>query len=87
MKLLVAGATGMVGIGTSTAPTTLYSQSTRNLLAAMSAHGGGAEGRYRLSTEGPLRRGWSITAADLASALLDVAEWEDLGRQHVYVGN
>lgn len=35
----------------------------------------------------PLRRGWVITPADMATALLDIAERGDLNRQHVYVAN
>lgn len=35
----------------------------------------------------PLRRGWMIIPADMATALLDIAEREDLNRQHVYVAN
>ena len=35
----------------------------------------------------PLRRGWMITSADMGTALLDIAEREDLNRQHVYVAN
>ncbi|GAB3615905.1 NAD(P)-dependent oxidoreductase [Okibacterium endophyticum] len=45
-----------------------------------------AKGGYRLGTS-PLKRGWMITAADMATALLDIAERDDLGRQHVYVAN
>lgn len=45
----------------------------------------GAKGRYRLDPAGPLARGWSITAPDMASALLDIAERDDLGRRHVHV--
>nr|WP_279550519.1 NAD(P)H-binding protein [Leucobacter weissii] len=44
-------------------------------------------GRYRLSPEHALRRGWSIAAPDLATALLDIAERDDLARRHVYVAN
>lgn len=44
-------------------------------------------GCYRLRSEGPLRRGWSITAADMATAMLDIAERDDLDRTHVYVAN
>ncbi|QDW63343.1 NAD(P)-dependent oxidoreductase [Oerskovia sp. KBS0722] len=46
-----------------------------------------ASGRYRLGDGAPLRRGWSIAAADLATALLDVAERDDLGRRHVHVAS
>lgn len=46
-----------------------------------------AKGSYRLDTEEPLRRGWSITAPDMATALLDIAERQDLGRTHLYVAN
>lgn len=46
-----------------------------------------AKEHYRTSTERALPRGWSITAPDMATALLDVAERDDLGRQHVYVAN
>lgn len=46
-----------------------------------------AKEHYRKSTERALPRGWSITAPDMATALLDVAERDDLGRQHVYVAN
>ena len=42
---------------------------------------------YRLSADGPLKRGWMITAADMANALLDIAERDDLDRRHVYVAN
>ncbi len=141
-----------VGIGTSKAPTTLYSAGTKNLIDGMNAHGvrrlvvissevaehwahqgplklwivlpllqrflgatyddmrrmdvvlwesdvqwsavraprirpARAKGRYRSSVDGPLRRGWMITAADMAAALLDIVEREDLGRRHVYVAN
>ncbi|KAB1655986.1 NAD(P)H-binding protein [Pseudoclavibacter chungangensis] len=44
-------------------------------------------GSYRSSTAGPLRRGWSITAPDMAAALLDIVERDDLDRRHVYVAN
>lgn len=47
----------------------------------------GSEGSYRLDPERPIPRGWSITAADMATALLDIAERDDLGRKHVYVAN
>jgi hypothetical protein len=46
-----------------------------------------AKGSYRLDANMPLRRGWMITPADMATALLDIAEREDLNRQHVYVAN
>ena len=42
---------------------------------------------YRLSADGPLKRGWAITAGDMATALLDLAERDDLARRHVYVAN
>lgn len=42
---------------------------------------------YRLSADGPLKRGWMITAADMAAALLDIAERDHLDRRHVYVAN
>lgn len=45
------------------------------------------KGRYRLRVDAPLKRGWMITAADMATAMLDIAERDDLGRQHVYVAN
>ncbi|MGR0162087.1 NAD(P)-dependent oxidoreductase [Paenarthrobacter nitroguajacolicus] len=45
------------------------------------------KGRYRLSSEGPLKRGWFITATDMATALIDIAERDDLGRRHAYVAN
>lgn len=141
-----------VGIGTSNQPTTLYSEGTRNLLAAMAEHDverivvissevaehwahqglfklwvvlpllqrfigatyddmrrmdivlwesdarwtairsprirrATAKGRYRLSTDKPIPGGWTITAADMATALLDIAERDDLDRSHVYVAN
>lgn len=44
-------------------------------------------GNYRIATDKPLRRGFSITAPDLATALLDIAERDDLGRQFVFVAN
>lgn len=44
-------------------------------------------GGYRIDAEKPLRRGWMITAPDMATALLDIAERDDLGRRHVYVAN
>jgi putative NADH-flavin reductase len=46
-----------------------------------------ATGSYRLDADVPLPRGWSITAPDMATALLDIAERDDLGRAHVYVAN
>lgn len=46
-----------------------------------------AKGRYRLSLDKPLRRGWLISPPDMASALLDIAERDDLDRRHVYVAN
>lgn len=42
---------------------------------------------YRIAIDGPLRRGFSIAAPDMATALLDIAERHDLGRQFVYVAN
>jgi putative NADH-flavin reductase len=45
------------------------------------------KGRYRLSSDGPLKRGWFITATDMATALIDIAERDYLGRKHVYVAN
>lgn len=42
---------------------------------------------YRLSSNGPLKRGWFITATDMATSLIDIAERDDLGRKHVYVVN
>ncbi|MFT4229123.1 MAG: NAD(P)H-binding protein [Microbacterium sp.] len=42
-------------------------------------------GSYRIATAGLVRRGFSITAPDLATALLDIAERHDLGRQFVFV--
>ncbi|MFG1943441.1 NAD(P)-dependent oxidoreductase [Nonomuraea sp. NPDC048826] len=44
-------------------------------------------GGYRIGTAAPLRRGFSITAPDMATALLDIAERDDLGRQFVFVAN
>ena len=44
-------------------------------------------GRYRLSAEGPLKRGWVITAANMATAMLDIAVRDDLNRVHVSVAN
>ncbi|WP_458111001.1 NAD(P)H-binding protein [Arthrobacter sp. R1-13] len=46
-----------------------------------------AKGQYQLSSDGPLKRGWMITAPDIATALLDIAERDDLGRSHVFVSN
>ncbi|KAA9394572.1 NAD-dependent epimerase/dehydratase family protein [Kocuria coralli] len=46
-----------------------------------------AKGQYRLDTDKPLPRGWSIAAPDMATALLDIAERDDLGRTHVYIAN
>lgn len=45
------------------------------------------KGGYRLCASNPLKRGWMITAADMADALLDIAERDDLDRQHVYVAH
>lgn len=44
-------------------------------------------GSYRIDAEAPLRRGFSITAADMATALIDIAERDDLSRQFVFVAN
>lgn len=44
-------------------------------------------GHYRLGPERALRRGWSITAPDMATALIDVAERDGLSRRHIYVAN
>jgi putative NADH-flavin reductase len=44
-------------------------------------------GAYRIATDKPLRRGFSITAPDMASALLDIAKREDLGRKFAFVAN
>lgn len=44
-------------------------------------------GEYRFSADGPLKRGWAITAGDLATALLDLAERDDLDHRHVYLAN
>lgn len=41
---------------------------------------------YRLDSQ-PMPRGWTITAADMATAMLDIIEREDLGRQHIYIAN
>lgn len=46
-----------------------------------------AKGSYRLDPEKPLRRGWLISVSDMATALLDIAERDDLDRRHVYVAN
>lgn len=46
-----------------------------------------AKGLYRLDAGKPLPRGWMITAADMATALLDIVERDDLGRQSVYIAN
>lgn len=46
-----------------------------------------SKGRYRLGIDGPLKRGWLITAADMATALLDIADRDDLNRRYVYVAN
>ena len=48
---------------------------------------GKAKNRYRLSASAPVPRGWMITAPDMATALLDIAERNDLNRRHVYVAN
>ncbi|ASN19707.1 NAD(P)-dependent oxidoreductase [Arthrobacter sp. YN] len=45
------------------------------------------KGRYRLSSERPLKRGWFITATDMATALIDIAECDDLDRRHAYIAN
>lgn len=42
-------------------------------------------GRYRIDPERPLPRGWSIAAPDLATALLDIAERDDLDRRFAFV--
>ncbi|WP_396276068.1 NAD(P)-dependent oxidoreductase [Glutamicibacter sp.] len=42
---------------------------------------------YRFSAEGPLKNGWQITAPDMANALLDLAERDDVDRRQVYVAN
>ena len=44
-------------------------------------------GSYRIATDKPLRRGFSITAPDMATALLDIVERNDLGRRFVFVAN
>jgi hypothetical protein len=46
-----------------------------------------AKGRYRLDAGKPLRRGWIITAPDMATALLDISESNELGKHHVFVSN
>ena len=46
-----------------------------------------AKKRYRVSAQKALPRGWRVTAPDMATALLDIAERDDLGRQHIYVAN
>lgn len=46
-----------------------------------------AKTHYRFAAQGPVPRGWTITAPDMATALLDIAERDDLSRQHVYVAN
>lgn len=46
-----------------------------------------AKNDYRFSAEGPLSNGWQITSADMAMALLDLAERDDVGRKQVYVAN
>lgn len=141
-----------VGIGASKAPTALYSQGTRSLLAGMTQHGverivvissqvadhwahqsilklwtvlpllqhflgatyddmrrmervlwespaqwtgiwaprirdHSATGEYRFHESKPLPRGMSITAPDMATALLDIVARNDLGRQFVFVAN
>ncbi|MEB4613740.1 NAD(P)-dependent oxidoreductase [Leucobacter sp. M11] len=45
------------------------------------------KGQYRFSANKPLRRGWLISPPDMATALLDIAERNDLDRRHVYVAN
>lgn len=45
------------------------------------------KGSYRLDSEKALPGGFSITASDMATALLDIIERDDLTRQHVYVAN
>ncbi|QIV87815.1 NAD(P)-dependent oxidoreductase [Glutamicibacter mishrai] len=44
------------------------------------------KGKYRLAGQ-PLPRGWMITAVDMATAMLDIIERDDLDRQHVYIAN
>lgn len=46
-----------------------------------------ATGKYRLDDSEPLPRGTTITAPDMATALLDIAERSDFGRQYVFVTN
>lgn len=46
-----------------------------------------AQGSYRLATDKALPRGLSITAPDMATALLDITERRDLGRQFAFVAN
>lgn len=46
-----------------------------------------ATGRYRVDTNGPLRKARSITFPDLATALLDSLDREDLYRRAAYVAN
>lgn len=46
----------------------------------------GEKRNYRLNIEGPMRHGWTITATDLTTALLDIAEHDDLSRKHMHVG-
>ncbi|WP_418908734.1 NAD(P)-dependent oxidoreductase [Glutamicibacter endophyticus] len=45
------------------------------------------KGKYRFSADGPLKRGWYISAEDMATALIDIAERDDLARKHVYVAH
>lgn len=45
------------------------------------------KGSYRLDARTPIPRGWTITASDMGTALLDIAERDDLGRNHVYLTN
>lgn len=46
-----------------------------------------ATGAYRIGADAPLRRGRSLRCADLATALLDVLEREDLQRHAAFVAN
>lgn len=46
-----------------------------------------AAGRYRVKANGPLPKARSITCADLATALLDSLDREDLYRRAVFVAN
>lgn len=46
-----------------------------------------ATGEYRLDKSKPLRRGMSITAPDMATALLDIVARDELGRQFVFDAN